>query len=62
MDVDDPIKAKVPVACPSCQHPTSVVVYRHFEEVSMVCAECEHSWSTKAATHPILRTILLFTP
>ena len=52
----------VPIPCPKCGHPTSIVVYRHFDQCSMLCRECEHSWSTDLTAHTFLKNVPLFTP
>ena len=50
----------VRVPCPQCAHPTAVVVYRHFDNVSLICRQCEHTWATTVIAEPILKDLLPF--
>jgi hypothetical protein len=57
----DPAKKTVPVPCPNCSTPVAVVIYRHFDHVSLMCRECEHSWDTNVSAHPALKHLPPFT-
>ncbi len=60
-NVSDPALV-VSVPCPECKAPETVVVYRHFEWVGLICERCAHAWQTSAKSHPALSAIKPFKP
>lgn len=46
----------VNIACPSGEHPHSIVTFRNHTVAAMFCIPCEVAW-TQPTTHPELREI-----
>jgi hypothetical protein len=45
-----------------CGGPSYIVISHQFEEVSMLCQVCEHTWPTDLIAHPFLKELPPFKP
>jgi hypothetical protein len=34
-----------------------VAIYRHFGTVTLICAECEHTWTVDTDANPVLKDL-----
>jgi hypothetical protein len=49
----------VPVAvpCPRCLKQPTIVVFRHYDTLTLFCRACENAWTVDVSEHPELTTI-----
>lgn len=53
---------EVSVSCPRCNRQPTIVVFRHYDTLTLFCRGCEHAWTADVVEHPALAAIVPETP